>query len=266
LETYPNRTQVEKALDNLDFLVVQDLFLTSTAQKAHVVLPVASFAEKNGTYTSADRLVQRLRASSKAGSAKSDMEVFTALAALMGNPSLTAAGPERIMEEIAGLVPVYAGVSYERLANGGLAWPCVDGADPGKKLLYEGGFPSGKAKFLPASSPVESGVDDALPMYLIPEILKFHSGSLSMWSQAMMEVCPDGFAEMNYEDLKALEMKEGDTIKITAASGASARVKVKRSRRAVRGSVIVPYHFSELKLNNFTRWEQPVVKVQVEKA
>jgi len=266
LDTYPNRAQVEKALDNLEFLVVQDLFLTSTAQKAHAVLPVASFAEKNGTYTSADRLVQRVRASSRVGLSKSDLEVFTALAALMGNPSLTAAGPERIMEEIAELVPVYAGLSYERLAKGGLPWPCVDAEDPGKKLLYEGGFPTGKARLLPAASIGEVYADDGLPMYLIPGILKFHSGSLSGWSPAMMEVCPNGSAEMNYKDLKELGLTEGDAVKITAASGASVQLKVKRSRRALEGSVIVPYHFSQLKLNNFTRWDQPAVKVQVEKA
>ncbi|MBI4963314.1 MAG: molybdopterin-dependent oxidoreductase [Desulfomonile tiedjei] len=266
LDTYPNRPQVEKALDNLEFLVVQDLFLTSTAQKAHAVLPVASFAEKNGTYTSADRLVQRLRASSKAGLSKSDLEVFTALAALMGTPSLTAAGPERIMEEIAELVPVYAGISYKRLSNGGLPWPCVDAEDPGKKLLYEGGFPSGKARLLPAASTAEAGANDGLPMYLIPGILKFHSGSLSASSPAMMEVCPEGVAEMNYKDLKALGLNGGETVKITAASGASVKLKVKKSRRALEGSVIVPYHFPDLKMNNFTRWEQPVVKVQVEKA
>jgi predicted molibdopterin-dependent oxidoreductase YjgC len=103
-------------------------------------------------------------------------------------------------------------------------------------------------------------------MYLIPGILKFHSGSLSGWSPAMMEVCPNGTAEMNVKDFKALGLKDGDAIKITAASGASVQVKAKRSRRALEGSVIVPYHFSDLKLNEFTRWEQPVIKVQVEKA
>jgi formylmethanofuran dehydrogenase subunit D len=82
----------------------------------------------------------------------------------------------------------------------------------------------------------------------------------------MMEVSPNGAAEMNYKDLKALGLNEGDAVKITAASGASVQVKVKRSRRALEGSVIVPYHFSDLKLNDFTRWEQPVVKVRVEKA
>lgn len=264
LDTYPNRPQVQKALANLQFLVVQDLFLTTTAKQAHAVLPVASFVEKNGTYTSADRLVQRLRAVS-GSSSKSDLEVFTALAALMGKPGLTSAGPERVMEEIARMIPAYAGISYERLAREGLHWPCVDPQDPGKKILYEGGFPGGKGKLLPAAAFVKEAASDGYPMYLIPGILKFHSGSFSEWSAAMTEVCPEGLAEMNRKDLRAMGITDGNMVKITSASGASMKVKIKDSRRAPEGFVIVPQHFSALKLNNFTRWEQPVVKVQVEK-
>jgi predicted molibdopterin-dependent oxidoreductase YjgC len=265
LETYPGRSQVQKALENLEFLVVQDLFLTSTAQQAHAVLPVASFVEKSGTYTSADRMVQRLRAVSGTSGSKSDLEVFTALAALMGKPNLTSAGPEHVMEEIGGLIPAYAGISYERLAREGLHWPCVDPQDPGKKILYEGGFPTGKGKLHAAEAPVVEAASDGYPMYLVPGILKFHSGSFSEWSTAMMEVCPEGLVEMNRKDLRAMGIRDGNMVKITSASGASAQLKVKDSRRAPEGFVIVPQHFSAVKLNNFTQWEQPVVKVQVEK-
>jgi len=265
LVTYPHRPQIERALGNLEFLVVQDLFLTATAEKAHAVLPVASFVEKNGTYTSADRLVQRLRAVPGGPATKSDLEVFTALAALMGKPGLTSAGPERVMQEIAELVPFYAGISYERLAREGLHWPCVDPQDPGKKVLYEGGFPKGKAKLLAADAPLLEAASDGYPLYLIPGTLKFHSGSFSEWSAAMRDVSPQGLAEMNREDLRAMGIGDGNMVKITSASGASLQVKVKDSRRAPEGFVIVPQHFSALKLNNFTQWEQPVVKVQVEK-
>ncbi|MGB6066673.1 MAG: molybdopterin-dependent oxidoreductase [Desulfomonilaceae bacterium] len=264
LDTYPDREQVEKALAKLEFLVVQDLFVTSTAKKAHAVLPVASFAEKVGTYTSADRFIQRLRPALKTTGGKGDLEIFTALAALMGKPSMTYAGPEQVMEEIAELVNVYRGVSYDRIADGGVHWPCVDAEDTGKKLLYEGGFPAGKARFVPAAA-IQGPLADELPMYLIPGILKFHSGSMSQWSAAMMEVCPNGDAEMSSKDLKALGLKAGDTVKITNAEGNSLQVKVKPSRRALEGSIIVPQHFPEWKVNSFTRWDQPVVKVKVEK-
>jgi predicted molibdopterin-dependent oxidoreductase YjgC len=265
LETYPDRLQVERALAKVGFLVVQDLFLTGTAQMAHAVLPVATFAEKAGTYTSTDRRVQRLRPSSKKNSAKSDLEIFTALAALMGKPTMTYAGPERVMEEIAGLVDVYAGIGYSRLGDQGLVWPCVDAEDPGKELLYEGGFPGGKAHLLPAPA-IEEPRNDGLPMFLIPSVLKFHSGSMSQRSASLSEVCPEGSAEMNFKDLKALGLKDGDPVTITSSDGASLQVKAKLSRRAMEGSIIVPYHFSAMKLNSFTTWNQAVVKVKVEKA
>ncbi|MFH1114100.1 MAG: molybdopterin-dependent oxidoreductase [Pseudomonadota bacterium] len=264
VESYPGRAQVEKALTGLEFLVVQDMFMTSTAKLAHAVLPVASFAEKSGTYTSTDRRIRRLTPVLKNTGAKSDLEIFTALAAMMGKPSLTYAGPEQVMEEIAGLVQVYAGISYGRLDSRGLVWPCVDAEDPGKELLYEGGFPGGKARLVPAPA-LKDVPGDGLPMYLIPAILKFHSGSMSEQSASLVEVCPAGTAEMNFKDLKALGVKDGDTVNITSGNGASMKVKAKWSRRAVEGSVIVPYHFSALKLNTFTEWDQPAVKVKVEK-
>ncbi len=148
LDTYPERTRTEKALGNLEFLVVQDLFLTSTAKMAHAVLPVASFAEKIGTYTSAERLVQRIRPVLTPAKGKSDMEIFTALAALMGSPSMTYAGPEQVMNEIASMIDVYRGISYDRLAASGLPWPCVDAGRSWKEHTVRGRVPPRKSPFL----------------------------------------------------------------------------------------------------------------------
>jgi predicted molibdopterin-dependent oxidoreductase YjgC len=264
LDTYPNRSEWEKALGNLDFLVVQDMFLTSTASKANAVLPVVSFAEKSGSYTSAARLVQRLRPAVNMGTGKTDLEVFLALAALMGKPSVTYAGPEHVMAEIARLVDVYSGISYDRLVNGPLPWPCLDPDDPGKSILYEGGFPNGKAHLIPAA-PLEQQQPDAEWLYLVPGIIKFHSGSFSEWSPSLMEVCPEGFAEMNSGDLKALGLKDGDEVKISGTDGCSIQVKVKRSARAMPKTVIVPQHFSQIKLNTLTRVNESAVKIKVEK-
>ncbi len=265
LETYPDRNLVKKALESVEFLVVQDLFLTSTAALAHAVLPVKAFTEKTGTFTSSERLVQRIRPVLKPGAVKSDLEIFTALAALMGQPSMTYSGPEAIMDEIAGLVDVYGGISYRRLAAEGLPWPCVDPEDPGKPLLYEGGFPGGKAKLLPASVP-QPAVGDALPMFLIPAVLKFHSGSFSEWSTSLMEVCPEGSAEMNADDARSMGLSDGDSVRVIGADGSWITGKVKISRRALRGAIIVPQHFSALKVNTLTRWNGPAVRVRVEKA
>ncbi len=264
LETYPDRELVEKALSKLDFLVVQDIFSSSTAGKAHAVLPVSSFAEKVGTFTSAERLVQRLKPAFRIPGPKTDLEIFQALSVVMGK-SMTYAGPETIMDEIAGLIDVYQGISYSRLAEGPLHWPCVDDSDPGKSILYESSFPTGKAALAAAPAVVEPATD-GLPMSLIPGVLKFHSGSFTEWSSSMMDVSPEGIAEMNLKDMKAIGVGDGDTVKITGSSGLWIRTKVKESVRALEGSVIVPQHFSAIKLNSLTSWEEPLVRVRVEKA
>jgi predicted molibdopterin-dependent oxidoreductase YjgC len=264
VDSYPDRALTEKALAKLDFLVVQDMFLSSTAKMAHAVLPVAFFTEKTGTFTSAERLVQRIQPVLDSRFEKTDLDVFIDLASFMGKP-MNYQSPEKVMDEIAGLVKVYEGISHERLKASGLQWPCVDAEDPGKKILYEGGFPGGKAMLAPAV-PLQKPDLNGLPMYLIPGVVKFHSGSLSSWSPSLMDVCPAPYAEMSRNDIKSLGLKEGDLVKITDASGSSVQTPVKFSRRAMDGMVVVPFHFPGLKLNNLTRWDKPVVKVKVEKA
>jgi len=264
LETYPDRALSEKALAKVEFLVAQDMFLTSTAKMAHVVLPVASFLEKTGTFTSAERRIQRLVPVVKQRVGKSDLEVFSALSAVMGKPAMTYAGPRQVMDEIAELVSVYGGVSYDRIGSDGISWPCADAEDPGRKVLYEGGFPGGKAKLLPA--PALCGpAGDGLPMYLIVGALKFHSGSFSEWSPSLTEVCPEAVAEMNVADMDRLGLDEGEAVRIRGASGAWIQVKVKSTRRPLPGTIIVPQHFSAVQLNRLTSWDTPVVKVKVDK-
>ena len=103
------------------------------------------------------------------------------------------------------------------------------------------------------------------PIFLLPGVLKFHSGSMSQWSDSLSAVVPEPLAEMDSKELRAMGMKEGDLVRISTESGESVQLKVKGSRRAIPGTVIVPYHFSALKLNALTRWDQPVVRVRVEK-
>ncbi len=265
VDTYPDRLKTENALIALDFLVVQDLFLTATARIAHAVLPVASFVEKSGTFTSADRRVQRLRPNEISAAGKTDLEIFLALAALMGKPSLTYNGPDQVMNEIATLVAPYGGITYDRIGDYGICWPCVDPEDPGKEILYEGGFPQGKAKLTPAPPiyPIEVG---GAGFRLIISTQKFHSGSMSEHSASLMSVSPEGIAEMNPLDLKNLGVNDGAVVRISNSYGISVKMKVKASDRALPGYVIAPQHFSSIKLNGLTRWETPIVKVQVEQA
>jgi len=265
LETYPDRRQVIRALGGLECLVVQDMFLTSTARMAHAVLPVASFAEKVGTYTSADRRIQRLRRILEPTGPKSDLEIFQALAALMGKTSLKYAGPETVMDEIAQLVEVYGGISYHRLGKYGIVWPYVGSEDPANQFLYAKGFPNGKLTLTPAP-PIGDLSSNGFPFELIPGVVKFHSGSMSQWSPSLMEVSPQGLAEMSRKDMLAMGLRDGDTIRITSSRGRTVEAKVKRSWRAVEASVIVPQHFSALGLNDIIGWEYPSARVKVEKA
>lgn len=262
---YPDRDAVMKSLRNVEFLVVQDMFMTETAEMAHVVLPTASFAEKTGTFTSAERFVQLLTPARSLPGVKTDLEIFQALASSMGAPSMTYAGPEAVMDEIARVVPVYQGISYSRLADGPLQWPCLDEEDTGRRNLYVGGFPNGKAKVFPAP-PLAELPAGSLPFTLIPTLVKFHSGSLSEWSDALLEVCPEPYIEMNRADMKSLGFAEGDAVKATAASGESITAKVKMSKRPVSNTIIVPMHFSGLGLNKMLKWDQFPVQVGLEKA
>lgn len=265
LDTYPDRLVTEKAFETVDFLVVQDLFLTSSAKYADAVLPVASFAEKSGTYTSADRRIQLLRPSMSIGAVKTDLEIFVALAALMGKPSLTYNGPEQVMNEIARVVRPYGGITYDRLGENGICWPCVDSEDPGKDILYEGGFARGKASLTPAP-PIHPKNGDGTGFLLIVSTQKFHSGSMSEHSTSLISVCPEPIAEMCPADLESLGISDGATVRITNAYGISVKIKVKASDRALQGYVIAPQHFSSLKLNALTRWDEPIVRVLVEQA
>jgi predicted molibdopterin-dependent oxidoreductase YjgC len=265
VDTYPDREFVAAALEKLEFLVVQDLFLTSTAQKADAVLPVASFMEKSGTYTSSDRRVQLLRARPIMDGVKTDLEVICALARGLGDARFQYQGPEDVFKEISKMVPFYKGLSYERLEPFGLTWPCVDGEDPGKETLCEGGFPGGKARLLAMPGPEAVDGGD-LPFTLIPVVLKFHSGSLSQWSRSLMDVKGTPAAEMNRKDMKRLGLGDGDTIKVNTEAGHTATIQVKASRRALEGVILAPYHYSAIRLNSVMDWDSPGVKVGIEKA
>ncbi|MCL5124549.1 MAG: molybdopterin-dependent oxidoreductase [Deltaproteobacteria bacterium] len=264
VDTYPNRQKVTDALGKMEFVVVQDMFLSSTAKMAHVVLPAAAPYEKTGTFTSAERRIQKLCPGSKQICGKTDLEIFMMLAARMGKPELSYNGYPDVMREIASSCPMYAGVSYERLGIEGLVWPCLDAEDPGRSTLYEGGFPVGRVK-LAVAEPFANVASSNDSFRLIPSVQKFHSGSFSQWSPSLMEVCPSDFAEMNGSDMARLGIVEGANVKITG-SGGTIILKVKQTRRPVKGTILVPYHFSNNKLNSFTDWGSTEILIQVEKA
>jgi predicted molibdopterin-dependent oxidoreductase YjgC len=266
LVTYPDRNQTLNALQKLDFLIVQDLFLSETAKQAHVVLPAVSFAEKEGTFTSIERRVQRLRkALDSLGKARSDFDTILSLSHQM-NYEMHYTSPTQVVKEINSLVPLYAGVAYNRLDGEGLQWPCVSAEDPGSRLLYEDGFPMGKAKLLPVEyNPLGNGKGKEFPLVLVTVQSLFHSGSFSLRAPGLNEICPEGFAELNEQDALALKVASGDRITIKSTKG-EINVKSKVTGRTPPGRVLIPYHFDNLMVNLLTDRNQPLTRVRVEKA
>jgi formate dehydrogenase alpha subunit len=268
LGSYPDRGFVEEALAKVEFLVVQDLFLTETAKRAHVVLPVASFAEKEGTFTSVDRRIQRVqRALPPPEGVRTDLEVFKELARALGSP-FPYQGSSDVLKEIGGTVPLYRGIRWEAVPSQGLSWPLSGDAEPqGTPLLYEGGFPRGKARLeLGPWAEIDSQADaGAFPWILHPQTRWFHSGSFSTWSPTLMEVCAGPALLLHYEDARELGLREGDRARVISAQGeVTAPVQVRW--RGLRGVVQVPHHFVGAAVNRLIPWGERLARVRVEKA
>jgi predicted molibdopterin-dependent oxidoreductase YjgC len=242
--SYPERAKVEKALDAVPFLVVQDLFLTETAQKADVVLPVKSFAEKCGTFTSAGRNVQRIRKAVKAvGESRSDREIFAELISRLSGKALTA-GAAELFSEIAASVPGYAGLEFDKLGDDGCVYPVAI-----------------KPQLVPvaASAPtVEEG-----KFALVIGSALYHCGTLSRFGEGPMKVCPAPYIELGRADAGKLGVKEGDSVKVKGATG-ELTLPVKLGLRMPEGVVFAPYHFESASINSVTAGS-PVTFVSISK-
>jgi predicted molibdopterin-dependent oxidoreductase YjgC len=265
--TYPDRAWVEKALGGVEFLVVQDLFLSDTAQRAHVVLPVGSFAEKDGTYTSVDRRIQRLhKALSSPGGVPSDLEVFGRLAKAMGT-SFPYQGPEDVLTEIGSVVNPYRGVSWDAVGDGGIAWPMENGGQTtGTPILYAQGFPNGKASLTlrPWKDMRRARDKKTYPWILHPQTWWFHSGTFSTWSPTLMEVCPGPRILLHRDDARSLDLKDGDRARVVSPHG-SLEAPVETRPLGPKGVVQVPHHFPDAALNRLLVWEEKVASVRLEK-
>jgi len=252
----PDVNHVRKALSELDFLVVEDCFLSETAQFAHVVLPACSFAEKEGTFTATDRRVQRGRkAIEPIGDSKPDWVIITELARRMGGTQFNYESPEAIMEEIVNLTPSYGGISYERLDSGEvLAWPCPSREHPGTKFLHEEVFARGKGRFFaidyeqPAELP-----DEEYPFILTTGrvMFQFHTGTMTRRVPALEREAPTGFVELNPEDAARLSIVQGEKVQVESRRG-EIEIKAFVTDRISPGLVFIPFHFAECAANELT--------------
>jgi len=253
----PDIDEVEHGLKNLDFLVVQDLFLSETAALADVVFPVASFAEKDGTFTNTERRVQLLRkAVDPPGEARPDWQVVCDVSTAMGYP-MSYPGTAAIMEEIASLVPSYAGIRHDRLAGSGLQWPCLDTEHPGTRFLYAESFPtaSGRGIFsiVEQDDAGEDVADDRYPLNLNSGRLleHYHTGTMTRRSRGLDHMRPEGEVEVNPEDARRYNLENGCRGRIVTKHG-SVEVKVHVTDRTPEGAIFYPFHFSEAFANRLT--------------
>lgn len=248
--TDPDSEHVKSALKKLDFLVVQDIFLTETAELADVVLPGAAAFEKTGTYTNTERRVQlSMKAVDPPGEAKSDMDIISELAGAL-NGDMKYESPSEVMEEISLLVPSYGGISYSRLEKSGIQWPCPNTGHPGTKILHEKEFTRGKGKF----HAVEFADPAELPDKRYPFVLTtgrilfhYHSGSMSRRSVLAKHIS-GGWVEINPQDARRIGIKDGSKVKVVSRRG-KVSTKARISSRSPRGVVFMSFHFAEEAVN-----------------
>jgi formate dehydrogenase alpha subunit len=250
----PNLEHFRQALEKVELLVVQDIFLSETGWLADIVLPGAAFAEKDGTFTNTERRVQRIRqALMPPGEAKADWEIISALAGKMGKP-FDYQSASQIMEEIASLTPIYGGIHFDRLDNGGLQWPCPDASHPGTSFLYQDGFARGRGKFHAVDyfPPAES-ISKKYPLVLTTgRILEhWHTGTMSRRSNVLNELYPNGVVEMSPIDAARLGLVEGDLIAVTSKRG-RVEMPVHITEKSPPGVIFIPFHWREAAANILT--------------
>ena len=250
----PNLNRTRKALEEVEFLVVQDIFLTETAEYADVVLPSFCFAEKDGTFTNTERRVQRVRKCvAGPGQARTDSEIICEVSTKMGYP-MSYESNALIMNEIASVSPIYGGISFERIKDIGLQWPCPDKTHPGTKYLHKGEFTRGKGKFhpVPFKNPAETP-DDNYPLVLSTgrQLYQFHTGTMTRKSRVINQVSPTGYVEMHPDDAQKLGISDGDKVKVSTKRGKVITL-AKVTGNIEAGGLFMPFHFSESPANMLT--------------
>jgi len=249
----PDLHHAEKALDQLDFLVVQDLFLHETAERAHVFLPAAAFAEKEGTFTNSERRVQRVRAAlAPPGEARPDWWITAELAKRVARRCGVDVGRQfdyasaaEIFDEMAGLTPFLAGLSHARLdREGGLQWPCPSANHEGTRVLYADSFPLGRARFIPARQ-IETAAE--LPDADYPFVLNtgrllyhWHGGTLTRRVPGLLEMAPRLEIAVHPSDARRLGVDDGARLRVLSRRGELTGYA--RVTEAVKpGAIFIPF-------------------------
>ena len=259
----PNLHHVEESLEKLDFLVVQDIFLTETARLADVVLPGVSFAEKLGTISNTERRVQLTQPAIRpTGNVRQDYEIIADLAARFGHEFPRT--PEGLFQEIRDLTPSYAGLTYERIREVGIPWPCPKEDHPGTPTLHIGKFARGLALLTPiAYRPPAEDPDEVFDLVMSTgRILEhFHTGSMTRRSRALDGLVKAGHVELHPEEARKHGISSGDRVAVVTRRG---RIETEAlvTERVAPGSIFVPFHFSEAPANRLTNDAlDPIAKI-----
>jgi formate dehydrogenase alpha subunit len=251
--TEGNTRKVEQALKSLELLIVQDIFMTKTAELAHVVLPAASFAEKDGTFVNSERRVQLVRkAIEPVGRSKPDWVILCELAQRLGYP-MQYQSTEEIFEEIRTLVPIYAGMTYRRLEdNNGLQWPCPDENHPGTPTLHVGKFARGKGHLSAVEyRPPAEEPDEEYPFILTTgrSFMQYNAGTMSRRTKAG-KAEPENYVQLSKADAERLGIQERDRVRVATRRG-ELIVQAKITEIA-SGVIWMPMHYSESPTNILT--------------
>ena len=273
--TDADANHVRHAIEELEFLVVQDIFMTETAKYADVVLPATCYAEKDGTFTNTERRVQRVRkAVEPPGEAREDWQIIAALSALMGYPMEYGTAGD-IFEEIRSLTPSYAGMTYERVDACGLQWPCPTTDHPGTPFLHEDVFPRGRGRLKGVEYEAPAELTNAeYPMLLTTGRMLYQYNISTRESAVLDSFAPHERAEVNPVDAAAIGVADGDQMRVTSRRG-SLVTRVKLTDRVPPGIMFMTFHFRETAVNELTNSafdpiaktaEYKVSAVKIEKA
>ncbi len=255
----PNAGHIQKRIDALDFLMVADIFMSETAERADVVLPVTQWAEETGTMTNLEgRVILRQAATAAPEGVKSDAEIVTEIAQRLGYGQFFTAEPQAIFEELGraseGGVADYSGITYERIEKeNGVFWPCPQGSQGTPRMFLDTfNTPDGKAKFHAVRhKPSAEEPDDEYPLYFTTGRVMSHyqSGTQTRRVKALNETAPEGFVELHPMLAKRFDIANGDLVKVESRRGA-AIVPAKVSQNIRRDTIFMPFHWAKTQRAN----------------
>jgi len=252
VESDPNIHHVRKALSSAEFLVVQDIFLTRTAQMAHVVLPGAVWAEVEGTFTNTERKVQRIRkAVEPPGQARPNWQILSEIGRRMGLENNSYISAKEVFEEMASLTPSFSGITYDRIDVMDIQWPCPTVDHPGTQFLHQNGFARGKGLFHAIQyRPSEELPDDEFPYILTTgrRYAHYHTRTMTGRCASLEREFPGPMAQIHFDDAERLGVENGGSVKVTSRRG-EVVTPVAIGDIVPEGSIFMDFHFQEANPN-----------------